>query len=248
MKNNRNYYQILHVQQDAPVEVIRSSYRTIMQRLKMHPDLGGDHEEAAVVNQAYAVLTHAEKRAKYDEALLASENDESIDTSRKRKTQSNPSAPKKPAYYNREIEPSEYCSFCRAKHSLGNNIEPHSECKQCGSTLYPAIKHTFQKDDKRMIERIDKQWPVTFFTEWPDAVAYTGQTQDVSLNGLQMLTAVSLQEGQLLKMKSQTLDAVVRVMNYREDYEQGVKLWRVGMEFITLRFYKSHGTFVKLEI
>jgi DnaJ-class molecular chaperone len=50
--NRRNYYRILHVQPDAPTEVIKSSYRTLMQRLKMHPDLGGDHSEAALINEA----------------------------------------------------------------------------------------------------------------------------------------------------------------------------------------------------
>lgn len=248
MRNNRNYYQILHVQQDAPVEVIRSSYRAMMQRLKMHPDLGGSHEEAAIVNRAYAVLTNSERRAEYDETLAASVVNDSVLSGHKRKTRPNSPAPKNSAYYYQELEPSKYCSFCRTKHHLGNNIELDSVCKECSSTLYPATKYTFQKDGKRMIERVGKQWSVTFFTEWPDAVPYTGQTQDVSLNGLQMLTTMSLQEGQVLKMKSQTLDAVARVMNYREDYSQGVKLWRVGLEFIALRFYRSHGTFVKLEI
>lgn len=41
MGHQKNYYQILHVQQDAPTEVIQSTYRTMMQKMKMHPDLGG---------------------------------------------------------------------------------------------------------------------------------------------------------------------------------------------------------------
>jgi hypothetical protein len=39
-QNRRNYYRILHVQPDAPMEVIRASYRTLMQKLRFHPDLG----------------------------------------------------------------------------------------------------------------------------------------------------------------------------------------------------------------
>jgi predicted transcriptional regulator len=34
MKNRRNYYRILQVQPDAPVEIIRASYRTMMRELK----------------------------------------------------------------------------------------------------------------------------------------------------------------------------------------------------------------------
>ena len=64
--NRRNYYRILHVQPDAPAEVIKSSYRTLMQRLRMHPDLGGDHWNASLINEAYTVLMDPEQRAAYD--------------------------------------------------------------------------------------------------------------------------------------------------------------------------------------
>ena len=65
---------------------------------------------------------------------------------------------------------------------------------------------------------------------------------------MQMLTTISLESGQIVKMKSQVLDAVARVMNYREDYSQGTKLWRIGLEFITLRFYHTQGTFLQLDV
>ena len=52
MKNRRNYYRILQVQPDAPAEIIRTSYRTLMHKLKMHPDLGGK----SLVNDAVALM------------------------------------------------------------------------------------------------------------------------------------------------------------------------------------------------
>ncbi len=52
MKNRRNYYRILQVQPDASPEVIRASYKTIMRELKTHPDLGGGHWNATLVNEA----------------------------------------------------------------------------------------------------------------------------------------------------------------------------------------------------
>ena len=64
--NRRNHYRILHVQPEAPEAVIRASYRTIMQRLKAHPDLGGDPALAALLNEAYAVLTDPARRKEYD--------------------------------------------------------------------------------------------------------------------------------------------------------------------------------------
>lgn len=44
MPRRKNYYRVLHVDPDAPVEIIRSSYRTLMRRMKKHPDLGGDQD------------------------------------------------------------------------------------------------------------------------------------------------------------------------------------------------------------
>ena len=37
MENRRNYYRILRVQPDAPLEVIKSSYRTLMTKLGLTP-------------------------------------------------------------------------------------------------------------------------------------------------------------------------------------------------------------------
>ncbi len=36
-KNRRDYYRVLHVQPDAPIEVIEAGYRTLMRTLKRHP-------------------------------------------------------------------------------------------------------------------------------------------------------------------------------------------------------------------
>ncbi len=68
--NQRNYYRVLYVQPDAPLEIVRASYRTLMQKLKAHPDLGGDEWNAAVINQAFAVLSDTRKRRAYDAALF----------------------------------------------------------------------------------------------------------------------------------------------------------------------------------
>ena len=69
MKNRRNYYRLLHVQPEAPLEVIKASYRSLMTKLKGHPDLGGDHDAAVLINEAYAALTNPDKRREYDQTL-----------------------------------------------------------------------------------------------------------------------------------------------------------------------------------
>ena len=71
MKNRRNYYRILQVQPDAPREVIRASYRTLMLELKQHPDLGGSTLDASILNEAYQTLKDPNRRAAYDRELCA---------------------------------------------------------------------------------------------------------------------------------------------------------------------------------
>lgn len=66
----RNYYRILNVQPDAPIEIIKNNYRTLLQKLRLHPDLGGEDWNASVINEAYNVLRNSEKRAVYDKELL----------------------------------------------------------------------------------------------------------------------------------------------------------------------------------
>ena len=68
----RNFYRILHLQPDAPPEVVRSNFLALMQKLRIHPDLGGEHWDAAQVSEAYAILSDAERRAEYDRELLES--------------------------------------------------------------------------------------------------------------------------------------------------------------------------------
>ena len=69
--NRRNHYRVLQVQPDAPFEVIRANYRALVQKLRLHPDLGGDHWTAAHINAAYHVLSNPVLRAAYDRELLA---------------------------------------------------------------------------------------------------------------------------------------------------------------------------------
>ncbi len=64
-----DYYEVLGVKQDATVEEIKKAYKKLA--IKYHPDrYKGDKAEGTEkfreVNEAYVVLTDAEKRAKYD--------------------------------------------------------------------------------------------------------------------------------------------------------------------------------------
>lgn len=68
----RTHYESLKVTEDAPPEVIRAAYRALS--LKYHPDrCGGSVQSQRMMqslNEAYAVLSDARKRANYDGDLL----------------------------------------------------------------------------------------------------------------------------------------------------------------------------------
>lgn len=242
MVKDKNYYEILHVMQDAPAEVIRATYRTMMQKMKMHPDLGGDQENAAIINEAYAVLMDPVARAKYDKSLVSVEVNENVADSSTTNDQPNESHKKQTI---RVLDPSQ-CAFCELPHQLGSAVKHESVCSRCGSALYPAEKQALEQSGKRIIQRIEKQWPLSFYTQWPVTRGYIAKTQDVSLNGIQILTHTLVREGQLLKINSHMLDATAIVVNVRNDHTVLRKRWRVGLQYVTLKFHQAQGTFVKI--
>ncbi|MGA1825763.1 MAG: DnaJ domain-containing protein [bacterium] len=69
MMEQKDYYKILGINKDATSEQIKEAYRTLA--LRYHPDRNQGGTDAAVermkeINEAYAVLSNAEKRRAYD--------------------------------------------------------------------------------------------------------------------------------------------------------------------------------------
>ncbi len=68
----KDYYGVLGVKTDATEDEIKTSFRKLAK--KYHPDLNPDNKEAAEkfkeCNEAYSVLSDADKRAKYDRGEL----------------------------------------------------------------------------------------------------------------------------------------------------------------------------------
>ncbi|MEM7377201.1 MAG: J domain-containing protein [Pseudomonadota bacterium] len=70
MDNRRNSYRLLRLQPEAPPELITRVYRTLMQQMRYHPDLGGDTHQASLINQAYRRLMDPHERARENRVLV----------------------------------------------------------------------------------------------------------------------------------------------------------------------------------
>ncbi|MEE1356011.1 MAG: DnaJ domain-containing protein, partial [Clostridia bacterium] len=69
MADKRDYYEVLGLSKGADDAAIKKAYRQLAK--KYHPDMNPGNAEAEAkfkeVNEAYAVLSDAEKKAKYDQ-------------------------------------------------------------------------------------------------------------------------------------------------------------------------------------
>ena len=233
--NNRDhdFYRILHVSPDAPEEIIRSSYRTLMQRLKQHPDLGGDHENAALINEAYATLTNPKTRALYDEQRDCGRTVRDENSSAQTRTVDHD-------YENTVRISLGGCFFCGAPFEKTEAAPADLFCLECKSPLAMPEFEGSNDDGLRALSRFSKQQTITFFDHWPSSEAYAATTRDISLKGMQFVTQVGLQHNQVIKIDCDVCHAVARVAHVSQ--EGG--LWVVGVEFATLSFNQSRGSFV----
>lgn len=220
----KDYYRVLHVDPDAPVEIIRSSYRTLMQRMKKHPDLGGEQKSAALINEAYAVLTNPRQRAEYDRVRL-------------RVSAGAPAPP-------RRASGAGQCLFCEASHELLRAPEADDSCGHCASPLYPAEQLRLDASDQRLMQRMARDVPVNCYTEWPQAAAHPARMRDLSLNGMQITSAFHVRPGAIVKVDSAPCQSLARVAWCTDNGGE----WLIGLEFVTLRFHRSRGSFVSAEV
>ena len=73
----RDYYEVLGVSRDADAATLKRAYRELA--LKFHPDQNPDNPDAETrfkeVSEAYTVLSHPDKHAKYDRCDHETENE-----------------------------------------------------------------------------------------------------------------------------------------------------------------------------
>ncbi len=247
MNNRRNYYRILHVQPEAPVEIIKASYRSLMTKLNGHPDRGGSHESAVLINQAYAVLSDPQRRKKYDEMLLSRHNNVYQRPVNEAYSHSKPSTSANQHTHRSEKEnvksgptnARRSCFFCGTEHSAYVN----KHCIRCESPL--ASIQSGQNNrrgeliGRRTAPRITKAGTLTLYPDWPHS-GYHAQLKDLSTTGLSLLTTYAGKTGQILKFNSNFLNGVARVVTVRENNS----VFTIHVNFLAAEFVTKSGVFV----
>jgi hypothetical protein len=231
MKNRRNHYRILHVDRDAPAEVIHASYRTLMHRLRIHPDLGGDEAEAALVNEAFATLSDPVKRAAYDRMLEPASAARPGRTARRTPVPARPSPPPNATV----------CSFCAAVSPGTDPARPEVTCTTCGSPLHPPPRHDAGDPSRRAMERLPRELPVAFRRAQSPSVVRRGATKDLSLNGMRLVSPIRLAIDERLLIDNSFCTAVAVVRSARPSVAPQGSGWEYGLEFLTLRFAHDRG-------
>jgi hypothetical protein len=243
MKARRTYYEILHVQPDAPPALIKASHRTLMQGLRMHPDLGGDHAQAVLLNEAFATLNDPARRAEYDRVLALQDPQPREEPAGPQPSPATPSPTVDDATRTQGAGfNAACCPFCETPLLRGAADFPDAACTACGCALFPAQKHQAGDLSRRAIERIPRNMPMTFRRAVSPNEVWSASTENVSLNGMRFLSQAEMEVGERLKIDCQFCTALAIVRSARvESAPQAPRRSHFGVEFLTLRIRHARG-------
>lgn len=240
MENRRNYYRILHIQPDAPEAIIKASYRTQMQKLRMHPDLGGDEWNASLLNEAYQTLSDPVRRLAYDREYFGDR--EGIrqharpDADLRTRSTGN-------AFDDQFTTDASTCPFCNTRKPASSDYAGPANCPGCDAPLEVANALRLADNSKRAIERILHRESAALYLT-PGDGGQDCTIRDLSPNGMQLQCRIPLHENSIIRLAAATLSATGRVTfcNRSTNGEHFVS----GVEFLTLRFHERSGTFLSV--
>jgi len=244
-KNLPDYYSILQVQPDASQEVIKASYRRLMVTLKMHPDLGGNHEIAAEINEAYAVLTDNVKRTAYARGYLLQRLRAAQCAARAKEPRSSNGTSPRPgstaasALRSANASADRCCPLCRA--ALTQSIGPETRCERCRSPLSPPPQpgaYGHELFGRRASSRSAK----THLGKVVPAGQSRGiavKMRDLSLTGISFYSEQAMAVEQVFGFRDQTLEAVAVVVSCGK---RG-RLYSVHARLLTVAFHHA-GVFI----
>ncbi len=230
----RNLYRILYVQPEAPTAVIKASYRALMSTLRVHPDLGGDHEQAARINHAYEVLSDPQRRKAYDLSLR-----------RPRAETRSASAAAAPPPGAAGPDPARWaadgvCPFCRAR--LPAVLAVEASCPRCGSPLQPPPGEREERAEvigRRRGPRFARSG-VAVLRLASEAQDFAVRLRDLSFSGLSVESARPLAVESVVRVRTDAFDAVALVVQCHA-HARG---YSVHARLLTMRLHRRTGAFV----
>ncbi len=224
MINRRNYYRLLHVQPDAPFEVIRASYRTLLKELKVHPELGADDRNAKVLNEAYSTLSDRYRRSAYDKKLYEKYTKKPFQESTDQ----------------RMPFVTFFCPFC--KRLLACQAYPNERCATCHSPLKSFGEEELQQSCRRTIARRKKSGKINYFTTWPQK-GQPAEIIDISPAGMRFRCGEKLKSKSIIKISGSYLKAIAEVKHSYRLFLKGRTLYTVGVHFRSVTFSNQSGAF-----
>ncbi len=229
MNNRRNYYRMLHLQPDCPDGMIKASYRALMLKLKYHPDLGGDTATAAMINEAYRVLSDPHLRSEYDKKLFASSVIQKHSQGRAGRGQ--------------DEEP----DASPDNSSSNNEAEQRAKCSPAGAAAYQQANIDDTQDDeaveKRGIERMEKTGLVNYSVGSHRTMS-KGVMSDLSPKGMRMLVVEQLDAGMQITIETELFRAVGEVRNAVPTVQDGASILALGILFRSITFFDRKSNFI----
>jgi hypothetical protein len=255
-QNRRNHYRMLHVQTDAPPEVIKAAYRALM--AIHHPDVGGEHAKAVMINEAYTILSNPTRRAEYDALRLirwsrqhtaehqaatgASAGNTTANGTRhstgapagtgSRASGTPPNAPK--------VHLPGVCPMCQLKR-VGTAIARDTRCTRCKAPL-ATIKpggDPLNPAERRQVPRMTKSDWAILHSKWPSDVIDV-RMRDLSIDGLSVYCGAALPVGRTIRVISDAFDVVADIVTCR----QVDKVFTLHARLVTAIFATDTGGFV----
>lgn len=239
--NRRNYYRVLHVQPDAPAEVIRAAYRALMTRA--HPDAGGDTDEAALLNSAWEVLGDPAARSRYDaeRAVRAADRAQARAASPHAGASAPASAPRDASPRATSTTGTHYavarhCAFCALPLAV-----PELRCPRCTAPLtqMATTGGSDRAGDRRRLPRVSRTDWAQLRLQW-DAKPIDVRMRNLSPGGVSVFSGTALAPHQRVRITAAAVDAVVQVMSCHRHGD----VYVVHGAFVTALFVKPSGSFV----
>ena len=238
MQNRRNYYRLLNVQSDAAPGVIKAAYRALV--AAHHPDVGGDPDAAALLNEAYAVLSTPARRAAYDAVRAAAGG---VHVPFNSRTEPKPST--SPPSSTRRRASGEHarvtlCPMC----NFGSRGSPavDARCERCTAPL-SAFRLSCGGEaaaDRRAVPRMSRTNSAKVLTDWSGSAGGV-QMRDLSTDGFSFHSTAAVAHDKRIRVTCDAFDVVGVVVSARR-MASGVFIIHARM--LTAIFVVKTGGFV----